>query len=191
MLKIFIMIRKIRAGIIGGAGYTGGELIRLLINHPHAEISFVNSKSNAGKYLYQVHEDLAGETDQKFSTSPTEEVDLLFLCAGHGEAKKYLQENQIAGRIKMIDLSQDFRLHPGNTSGDRNFIYGLPELNKEEIKICPKYCQPGLFCHRHSIGFITLGKGRFIKRCVYHRDHRLHGCRTGSVHLHPFFLEGK
>src|SRR6186713_1157746 len=111
--KHFVMA-KIRAGIIGGAGYTGGEMIRILINHPAVEIAFVHSKSNAGKPLYAVHEDLAGETDQVFAAQWNTEIDVIFLCIGHGEAKKFLNEHGSAlANVKLIDLSQDYRLHNG------------------------------------------------------------------------------
>src|SRR5688572_25663223 len=100
----------LRVGIIGGAGYTGGELIRLLINHPQANISFIHSKSNAGNFVHLVHADLVGETDLKFSDNMSDEIDVLFLCVGHGDAKKFLQENKVAEKVKIIDLSQDFRL---------------------------------------------------------------------------------
>ena len=100
----------VKIGIIGGAGYTGGELIRLLINHPQAEISFINSSSNAGNNVSKVHADLVGETDLKFSSELSEDIDVLFLCVGHGDAKKFLEANAINEKIKIIDLSQDFRL---------------------------------------------------------------------------------
>src|SRR5579859_2236788 len=116
--------KHIRAGIIGGAGYTGGEMIRILINHPWVDIAFVHSKSNAGKYLYEVHEDLAGETDRKFDEKWHADIDVLFLCVGHGEAKKFLEEHASAlHNIRLIDLSQDYRLHK---DGHRPTI--LPEL---------------------------------------------------------------
>ncbi len=92
-------MKKIKVGIVGGAGYTGGELIRLLLNHPQAEIVFVNSKSNADKYLYEVHRDLVGETDQKFSSELSEDIDVLFLCVGHGEARKFLEANQLLVQV--------------------------------------------------------------------------------------------
>src|SRR5215472_8287388 len=121
-------------GIIGGAGYTGGELIRILINHPHVTIEFVHSKSNAGKYLYEVHADLVGETTMKFSAKVDwKAVDILFLCVGHGEAKKFLEENDIPEHLRVIDLSQDFRLSAnGHLPAINNHpvVYGLPELNK-------------------------------------------------------------
>ncbi|MEO7536082.1 MAG: N-acetyl-gamma-glutamyl-phosphate reductase, partial [Ferruginibacter sp.] len=136
------MASKIKIGIIGGAGYTGGELTRILLNHPTAEIKFVHSKSNAGKPLYSVHADLIGETEMMFSSTFTtndgerleEAIDVLFLCVGHGDAKKFLTENNIHEKIKIIDLSQDFRLTQSQIIHGREFIYGLPELNKEKIQ---------------------------------------------------------
>src|SRR3954469_9473439 len=102
--------KKIKAGIIGGAGYTGGEMIRILLNHPDVIISFVHSRSNVGNPLYAVHADLLGETEQTFTGELSNEIDVLFLCLGHGEAKKFLEANDIAASVKVIDLSQDFRL---------------------------------------------------------------------------------
>jgi len=124
----------IRIGIAGGAGYTGGELLRILINHPQAEICWVHSNSNAGKPLSDVHADLFGDTDLKFTDSISQDIDVLFLCVGHGDAKKFLDSHEISRSIKIIDLSQDFRLNPNATHGGRSFVYGLPELNREEIK---------------------------------------------------------
>src|SRR4051812_4951090 len=100
----------IKAGVIGGAGYTGGELVRLLINHPQAEIAFVHSKSQAGKPISSVHRDLVGETDLTFSDSVSQDIDVLFLCAGHGEAIKFLSDNKISDHTRVIDLGQDFRI---------------------------------------------------------------------------------
>ena len=110
-------MEKIKVGIIGGAGYTGGELIRLLLNHPNTEIIFVHSKSSAGKHLHEAHKDLSGDTDLKFTSEIDQNIDILFLCVGHGEAKKFLQENEIDKKIKIIDLSQDFRLHQTSNIG--------------------------------------------------------------------------
>src|SRR3954470_3487747 len=118
-------MQKIKVGIVGGAGYTGGELIRLLIYHPHAEIIFVKSKSNAGNVLSKVHHDLAGETNMTFTSELDAAIDVLFLCTGHGEAKKFLRENVIPEEIKIIDLSNDFRLAPNSKFGTRRFVYGL------------------------------------------------------------------
>src|SRR5919112_1231389 len=124
---------NLKVGIVGGAGYTGGELIRLLINHPYAEIKFIHSKSNTGNAVDHVHADLAGETDLVFTDQLEDDIDVLFLCVGHGEAKKFLSENKIADHIRIIDLSQDFRLNEASSIGKRDFVYGLPELNKTNI----------------------------------------------------------
>jgi len=146
---------KIKVGIIGGAGYTGGELIRLLINHPAAELSFIHSRSNAGKPVYTVHQDLFGDTELKFTGELSNEVDVLFLCLGHGESKKFLAENVIDEKIKVIDLANDFRLVNSSTIGNRKFIYGLPELNKAEIKKANNIANPGdSFC---ILGIATIG----------------------------------
>ena len=103
-------MEKIKAGIVGGAGYTGGELIRLLIHHPYVAVSFIHSRSNAGKPVYSVHQDLLGDTDLKFSGKLNDDVDVVFLCLGHGESKKFLAENKIADKVKVVDLANDFRL---------------------------------------------------------------------------------
>ncbi|HLK30334.1 MAG TPA: N-acetyl-gamma-glutamyl-phosphate reductase [Puia sp.] len=155
-------MKKIKAGIIGGAGYTGGELIRLLLNHPQIEIVFVNSKSNAGKHLYDVHKDLAGDTDQKFTSDLSDDIDILFLCVGHGEAKKFLQENKIEEKIKIIDLSQDFRLAHSSQLAARSFIYGLPELNKEQIKSAHNIANPGCFATAIQLGLLPLAKAGLL-----------------------------
>src|SRR3982751_2765101 len=101
---------QIKAGIIGGAGYTGGEMLRILVNHPNVDIAFVHSNSNAGNYIYQVHTDLFGDTELKFAADLHTDVEVLFLCVGHGDAKKFLEANPIPDSVKIIDLSQDFRL---------------------------------------------------------------------------------
>jgi len=148
----------IKAGIIGGAGYTGGEMIRILINHPQVEIRFVHSKSNAGKYLYEVHEDLAGDTDQKFAADWNSDVDVLFLCVGHGEAKKFLEEHaNNLGSARIIDLSQDYRLRPSS------FIYGLPELNREAIRSAHYIANPGCFATAIQLGLLPLAKAGLLR----------------------------
>src|SRR5205809_3418913 len=106
---------KVRAGIVGGAGYTGGEMLRILINHPNVDIAFVHSNSNAGNYVYEVHTDLFGDTDLKFASGLSTDIDVLFLCVGHGDAKKFLEANPIPDSVKIIDLSQDFRLSENST----------------------------------------------------------------------------
>lgn len=173
--------RLVNAGIIGGAGYTGGELIRLLINHPHANISFIHSRSNAGNKVAAVHPDLLGETELKFTDSPIQlcwrgagiafgkpmateggEVDVLFLCVGHNEAKKFLSENEIPDSVKIIDLSQDFRVAPNSKHQTRNFIYGLPELNKEQIKSAHSIANPGCFATAMQLGLLPLAKAGIL-----------------------------
>src|SRR6188508_2107222 len=107
----------VRVGIIGGAGYTGGELIRLLIHHPYVSVSFIHSRSNAGKPVHSVHQDLLGDTDLKFSDKLSDDVDVIFLCLGHGESKKFLSENEISDKVKIIDLANDFRLSQSSNHG--------------------------------------------------------------------------
>ncbi len=155
-------MNKIKIGIAGGAGYTGGELLRILINHPHAEIVFINSKSNAGNPIAKVHTDLEGDTDLIFSGELSDEIDVLFLCVGHGEAKKFLTENTIADHIKIIDLSQDFRLSHGAVIGSRQFVYGLPELQKELIKAAHNIANPGCFATGIQLGLLPLAKAGLL-----------------------------
>lgn len=154
---------KVKVGIIGGAGYTGGELIRLLLNHPQAELAFVHSKSNAGNPLYKVHSDLIGETDMKFTSELNNAVDVLFLCTGHGEAKRFLEANEIDASVKIIDLSNDFRLTAQSSIGNRKFIYGLPELNKEAIKTAHNIANPGCFATAIQLGLLPLAKEGLLK----------------------------
>jgi len=157
------MTTKIKVGIIGGAGYTGGELIRILLNHPSAEIIFVHSKSNAGNYLHQVHNDLLGDTNLKFTSEVLEGADVLFLCAGHGEAKKFLDENQINESIKIIDLSHDFRLREKSSFKNTQFIYGLPELNRDKIFTTKNIANPGCFATAIQLGLLPLAKAGLLK----------------------------
>lgn len=151
-------MQKIKAGIIGGAGYTGGELIRILINHPNAEIAFVQSKSNAGNVLSKVHEDLAGETSLTFSACHHFDIDVLFFCAGHGEAKKFVEQNEIPASVKLIDIGNDFRLSNDAEIKGRKFIYGLPELNREEIRNADSIANPGCFATAVQLGLLPLAK---------------------------------
>lgn len=156
-------MKKIRVGIIGGAGYTGGELVRLLINHPHTDIVFIHSKSNAGNLVSSVHQDLIGETDLKFSGELNDNIEVLFLCVGHGEAKKFLEANTIAEKIKIIDLSQDFRLAHSSQLKAHSFVYGLPELNKEKIKSATHIANPGCFATAVQLGLLPLAKAGLLK----------------------------
>ena len=154
---------KIKAGIVGGAGYTGGELIRLLIHHPGVSVSFIHSRSNAGKPVHSVHQDLLGDTALKFSGELNDDVDVIFLCLGHGESKKFLTENKIAEKVKVIDLANDFRLSPSSKLGTRNFIYGLPELNREQIKKTNNVANPGCFATTIQLGLLPLAKAGLLK----------------------------
>ncbi|HMW65762.1 MAG TPA: N-acetyl-gamma-glutamyl-phosphate reductase [Chitinophagaceae bacterium] len=153
----------INAGIIGGAGYTGGELIRLLLIHPGVNISFIHSRSNAGQLVSSVHQDLSGETDLKFSDEIKDIVDVIFLCLGHGESKKFLEQNKIADSIKIIDLANDFRLIPDSKIGNREFVYGLPELNREQIKKAKNIANPGCFATTIQLGLLPLAKAGLLK----------------------------
>ncbi|MEO9144381.1 MAG: N-acetyl-gamma-glutamyl-phosphate reductase [Ginsengibacter sp.] len=152
------MKNKIRVGIIGGAGYTGGELIRLLLNHPSVEIVFVHSKSNAGKKLNVIHQDLTGETEMVFSDTINEKIDVLFLCVAHGDSAKFLKENNIPEKIKIISLSQDFRLKDNAAFGTRKFIYGLPEIKRKEIKKADNIANPGCFACAIEFGLLPIAK---------------------------------
>ncbi len=143
----------IKVGIIGGAGYTAGELIRLLLHHPDAEIAFVHSSSNAKNLLTDVHEGLLGETDMKFTDRmPLKSVDVLFLCMGHGKSAEFLAEHPAAQNLRIIDLAQDFRI----SSPDHDYVYGLPELNREEIVHARHVANPGCFATAIQLGLLPL-----------------------------------
>jgi N-acetyl-gamma-glutamyl-phosphate reductase len=166
----------IKAGIIGGAGYTGGEMLRILLRHPNVELSFVHSKSNAGKPLYAAHEDLLGETERMFDSEWSYDVDVLFLCVGHGEAKKFIEANSpVTGKVKIIDLSQDYRLHTGSPSSSAGnpltnrplldgqpVIYGLPELNRDAIRTARHIANPGCFATALQLGLLPLAKAGLL-----------------------------
>ena len=133
---------KIQVGIIGGAGYTAGELIRLLINHPAVGIRFIHSTSNAGNKITDVHGGLIGETNLVFSDiHPLDAVDVLFLCSAHGDSKKFIEANSIPDTLKIVDLSTDYR----HKSPEHDFVYGLPELNREAIREARHIANPGCF----------------------------------------------
>ena len=153
---------KIKVGIIGGAGYTGGELIRLLLNHPCVETSFIHSRTNAGKPVSSVHQDLIGATDIKFTSKLSDNIDTLFLCLGHGESRKFLTENKIADKIKIIDLANDFRLEAQSTIGNRQFVYGLSELNRDKIKSAQNIANPGCFATAIQLGLLPLAKAGLL-----------------------------
>jgi len=155
-------MQKIKVGIIGGAGYTGGELIRLLLYHPHVKLIFVHSKSNAGNFLHKVHHDLVGETNMTFTNEVDDAFDVLFLCTGHGEARKFLQEGDISEKIKIIDLSNDFRLAHNSKLETRKFVYGLPELNKKQIQSARNIANPGCFATAIQLGLLPLAKAGLL-----------------------------
>ena len=155
-------MKKIRAGITGAAGYTGGELLRILVNHPLVEIVSVHSKSNAGKPVASVHQDLFGQTDLHFSESSAPDIDVLFLCLGHGESVKFLDANPQADGTRIIDLSQDFRLPEKNKLGDRAFVYGLPELNRDRIRQADNIANPGCFATALQLGLLPLAEAGLL-----------------------------
>ena len=155
-------MKKIRIGLVGAAGYTGGELIRLLLNHPNAEIIFAHSKSSVGKKIYSIHQDLVGETNLIFTNKIQNTIDLLFLCLSHNESKKFLVENKIDERIRIIDLSQDFRLNSNSKFKKRNFVYGLPEANRIEIKKAKNIANPGCFATALQLSLLPLAKKEIL-----------------------------
>ncbi len=149
----------ITAGIIGGAGYTAGELIRILIHHPFAELAFIQSSSQAGRMVSDIHTDLEGDFFMYFSENIKQQTDVLFLCAGHGRSREFLSQHKISPSTKIIDLSSDFRLK-NNADG---FIYGLPELNKEKIVNARKIANPGCFATAIQLGLLPLAKNNLLK----------------------------
>ena len=153
----------IRIGILGAAGYTGGELIRLLVNHPEAEIVFANSESNAGNLVADVHEGLLGDTDLRFTdTMPFDEVDVVFFCFGHGKSEAFLKEHAIPAHVKIIDLAQDFRI----AASTHDYVYGLPEIHKEEIRKCQHLANPGCFATCIQLGLLPLAKAGLLTHDV-------------------------
>jgi N-acetyl-gamma-glutamyl-phosphate reductase len=151
---------KIKAGIIGGAGYTGGETVRLLLHHPDVELVFVQSRSQAGKNLYDVHKDIVGETHLKFTSDFNEPVDVLFLCLTHGDSKKLLSEHSFSPATRIIDLGNDFRL--GDSVAGRVFVYGLPELQREEIRKAKNIANPGCFATTIQLGLLPLANAGIL-----------------------------
>lgn len=153
----------IKAGIIGGAGYTAGELLRLLINHPEVEITFVNSSSNAGNPIVDVHEGLVGETDLVFTDQlPLEQIDVLFFCTAHGYTKKFMESHTLPEGLKVVDLSMDYRIE----AAEHQFVYGLPELNKERIKAAEYIANPGCFATCIQLALLPLAKNQMIHENV-------------------------
>jgi N-acetyl-gamma-glutamyl-phosphate reductase len=157
----------IRAGIIGGAGYTAGELIRLIINHAHTRLDFVYSTSNAGNDIHKVHRDLLGEIDMKFSSAINPNVDVLFLCLGHGNSSAFLKKNEFSATTKIIDLSNDFRLTKDGVFQGKEFVYGLPELSKKEIINAQYIANPGCFATAIQLALLPLAKASLLKDDVH------------------------
>lgn len=149
----------IRVGIVGGAGYTAGELLRLLINHPDVDIVFVNSNSNAGNKIYEVHSGLFGETELSFTDQlPFESIDLLFFCTAHGDTRKFMESHALPEDLKIIDLSTDYRME----SPDHDFVYGLPELNRKKIIRCSHVANPGCFATAIQLAILPLAKNNLL-----------------------------
>jgi N-acetyl-gamma-glutamyl-phosphate reductase len=163
-------MKAIKIGIIGGAGYTAGELLHILLNHPQAEIKFVHSNSHAGHKIYEAHSDLFGETELTFTDKLDTNVDVLFLCVGHGKAIEFMEKNDIPGNIRMIDLSQDFRLKGDYSSPNgvtRKFIYGLPEFRRDEIKKARNIANPGCFATAFELALLPLAAAKLIQAEVH------------------------
>lgn len=152
----------IKVGILGAAGYTGGELIRLLLNHPFVEIVFANSESNAGNKVYDVHEGLIGETELEFTDEmPFDKVDVVFFCFGHGKSEAFLKEHSIPDNVKIIDLAQDFRI-----KGAHDYVYGLPEIHRDAIAGCQHLANPGCFATCIQVGLLPLAKAGLLTKDI-------------------------
>lgn len=154
-------VNKIKIAIEGGAGYTAGELIRILINHPFTEISYINSESHEGQPVSAVHHDLLGEPDLHFSKILFDDVDVLFLCKGHGQSVNYLESNQLPASLKIIDLSQDFRRE------NNGFVYGLPELQRERIRQASKIANPGCFATSIELALLPLAEAGLLNDDIH------------------------
>ncbi len=157
----------INVGIIGGSGYTGGELIRILLNHPQVTIDFVFSTTRAGKTITLAHPDLLGQTQLEFTGEVNPDVDVVFLCLGHGNSTSFLNGTQFSKATKIIDLSNDFRLHADAGFNEKQFIYGLPELHKEAIKKADTIANPGCFATAIQLGLLPLAKGNGLNDQVH------------------------
>ena len=161
------MGNKKKIGIIGGSGFTGGELIRILLNHPKYDIQFIYSESQKEKKVSEIHKDLLGKTEMIFTNEINLDIDVLFLCIGHGKSKKFLEQNNFNQELVIIDLSSDFRLLNNNKYKSRNFIYGLPELKRKEIQKSKSISNPGCFATAIQLSLIPLLKNNLIKDDVH------------------------
>ena len=157
----------IKAGMIGGAGYTAGELIRLLLNHNQVNIDFVYSTSNAGNKIHKVHQDLVGTTEMEFTSEINAKVDVLFLCLGHGNSKTFLEQHTFSEDTKIIDLSNDFRLKEDEIFNGKTFVYGLPELHKETIKSANYIANPGCFATAIQLALLPLAASKSVKEDIH------------------------
>lgn len=152
-------MKKINVGILGAAGYTGGELLRLLVNHPEVNIVFANSESNAGNKIYDVHEGLLGDTEMEFTSEmPFDKVDVVFFCFGHGKSEAFLKEHAIPANVKIIDMAQDFRI----AAPTHDYVYGLPEIHKEQIAKCQHLANPGCFATCIQLGLLPAAKAGLL-----------------------------
>lgn len=161
------MEQKIKVCIVGGAGYTAGELIRILIHHPNVEITSIYSTSNARNPISKVHDDLIGETDLVFSNEIDANADVVFLCLGHGKSSEFLESNSFKSNTKVIDLSNDFRVHPQHRFENREFVYGLPEVNREQIKSAQNIANPGCFATAIQLALLPLAEKDLIQNDIH------------------------
>jgi N-acetyl-gamma-glutamyl-phosphate reductase len=161
------MSKQVKAGIVGGAGYTAGELVRLLLHHPHAEIGAVVSSTQAGQPVYTVHDDLLGDTDLAFASELAGDEDVVFLCLGHGNSRKWLLEANLPASTKVIDLSNDFRLAADRDVAGRHFVYGLPEANREQIRTANSIANPGCFASAIQLALLPLAAAGQLKAAVH------------------------
>lgn len=153
----------IKVGILGAAGYTGGELLRLLLNHPEVEIVFANSESNAGNKVYDVHEGFLGDTELEFTSEmPFDKVDVIYFCFGHGKSEAFLKEHAIPDHVKIIDLAQDFRI----AAPTHDYVYGLPEIHREETAKCQHLANPGCFATCIQLGLLPLAKAGLLTKDI-------------------------
>ena len=160
-------MKNIKVGIIGGAGYTAGELIRLLINHPNAELDFVYSTSNAENHISKIHQDVIGDLDMKFTDTINPNVDVLFLCLGHGNSVKFLSANAFSDTTRIIDLGNDFRLEKNKVFNGKTFVYGLPELQRDAIKKADYIANPGCFATAIQLGLLPLAEKELLIKDVH------------------------
>ncbi|MCL4137774.1 UNVERIFIED_CONTAM: hypothetical protein GTU68_027381 [Idotea baltica] len=160
-------MKNLEVGIVGGAGYTAGELLRLLLNHPKTNINFVFSTSNAGNKVSKVHQDLIGSTEISFTDTINSNVDVLFLCLGHGNSTKFLKENSFSSSTKIIDLSNDFRLTADKILDEKDFVYGLPELQKENIRTAQYIANPGCFATALQLAILPLAANNLLQNDVH------------------------